>query len=133
MLALLAPLLSGVFGSAFSAVLDGYKARLAAMNSTDQMATNLAIKEIEAEIESRKNANAIILAESGRWWTAAPRALVQWSCALFVVKCIIWDKMLGWGTTDGLTGQVGDAFTAVMMMWFGGRTIEKVAQIFGKR
>ena len=130
MLALLAPLLSSVFGSAFSSIADAYKARLASINTEDKLAVDLAVKEIEAEIEARKQASIAMQMENGRWWTAAPRSLVQWSCALFVAKCIVYDKMLGLGTTDSLGGPVGDAFTAVMMMWFGGRTIEKVAQIF---
>ena len=94
------------------------------------MAVELAIKEIEAEIEARRNANTIIIAEQGRWWTAAPRAIVQWSFALFVAKVVVWDKVLGLGSTDPLNGDVASWAGMLMAMWFGGRTIEKVAQIF---
>src|SRR5258705_4806477 len=130
MLALLAPLLSSVFGSAFSSLVDGYKARLAAMNTEDKLAVDLATKDIEAEIEARKSAQAIIIAEQGRWWTAAPRALVQWSFALFVAKVVVYDNMLGLGSTDALNGDVASWAGMVMVTWFGGGTIEKVVQIF---
>ena len=40
------------------------------------MAADLAAREIEAEIEARKQASAIILAEQGRWYTAIIRPLL---------------------------------------------------------
>jgi hypothetical protein len=126
MLALLAPLLSGVFSS----IADAYKARLAATNTEDKLAVDLAVKEIEAEIAARQQAQTIIIAEQGRWWTALPRAIVQWSFAIFVAKVVVYDKVLGWGSTDALNGDIASWAGMVMVMWFGGRTIEKVAQIF---
>lgn len=123
-------ILSFIGGPIITGIIDGYKARLASINTTDAQAADLAKQEILAEIEARKAAATIILAEQGRWYTALPRTIVQYSFALFIFKCVVWDNMLGWGNTDPIRGQVGDAFTAVMVMWFGGRTIEKVAQIF---
>lgn len=117
-------------GPIVNGLIDAYKARLAAGNDSDRMAADLAAKELELERRSRELNAQIIVTEQGRWWTAAPRSLVQWSCAGFIVKCIVYDNMLGLGTTDPLGGQVGEAFTAVIVMWFGGRTLEKVAQIF---
>ncbi len=58
-----------------------------------------------AEIDARKGAQTIIIAEQGRWWTALPRALVQWSFAIFVVKCVVWDTVLGLVTTEPLGGR----------------------------
>jgi len=110
--------------------LDFYKTKLAAANTTDKLAVDLAIKEIEAEIAARAEASKVMLIENGRWWTAAPRALVQWSFALFVVKAVVWDKLMGLGSTDALHGDLASWAGMVMVMWFGGRTLEKVAQIF---
>ena len=117
-------------GPLLNNLLGAYKARLENASGQDKMPVELAIKEIEAEIEARRNANTIIIAEQGRWWTAAPRAIVQWSFALFVAKVVVWDKVLGWGSTDPLNGDVASWAGMLMAMWFGGRTIEKVAQIF---
>jgi len=117
-------------GPLLNNLLGAYKARLENASGQDKMAVELAIKEIEAEIEARRNANTIIIAEQGRWWTAAPRAIVQWSFALFVAKVVVWDKVLGLGSTDPLNGDVASWAGMLMAMWFGGRTIEKVAQIF---
>jgi hypothetical protein len=48
--------------------------------------------------------------EKGRWRTAAPRAIVQWSLATYIDKCIVWD--MGLGTTPDIKG---------------GRTLEKIS------
>ena len=114
--------------------LDFYKSKLAATNAQDKLAVDLAIKEIEAERDARVEAGKVLLIENGRWWTAAPRAIVQWSFAIFVAKCVVYDKVLGLGTTDMLGGDIANWAGMVMAMWFGGRTLEKVtakvAQIF---
>lgn len=120
------PLLNAITGP----LLEAYKARLSSANQQDAKAVELAVKEIDAEIESRKAAQAIIIAEQGRWWTAAPRSIVQWSFAIFVAKCVVYDKVFALGSTDSLQGDISSWAGMVMMMWFGGRTIEKVAQIF---
>jgi hypothetical protein len=46
---------------------DAYKAKLAAANTQDKLAVDLAVKEIEAEIAARAQGSAIIIAEQGRW------------------------------------------------------------------
>ena len=127
---MMAMILGFLGGPLLNNLLGAYKARLENASGQDKMAVELAIKEIEAEIEARRNANTIIIAEQGRWWTAMPRAIVQWSFALFVAKVVVWDKVLALGSTDPLNGDVASWAGMLMAMWFGGRTIEKVAQIF---
>lgn len=117
-------------GPVINGLIGAYKARLEATNTTEHLAADLAAKEIEAEIEARKQATLALQMENGRWWTWAPRAIVQWSFALFVGKVVVYDNMLGLGSTDPLNGDVAAWAGMVMAMWFGGRTIEKVAQIF---
>ncbi len=117
-------------GPLLTNLLGAYKARLENASGQDKMAVELAIKEIEAEIVSRAEATKVMALENGRWFTWMPRAIVQWSFALFVGKCVVWDNLLGLGTTDPLNGDISSWAGMVMAMWFGGRTIEKVAQIF---
>lgn len=126
MLAFLLSFLPSVFGS----VVEGYKAKLAAMNTTDKLAVDLATEEIRAEIVSRTEATKVLTLENGRWWTWLPRSAVQWAAAAFFVKCVVYDTLLGFGQTPALHGAIDATYTMVMAMWFGGRTIEKVAQIF---
>jgi hypothetical protein len=120
------PVLNAITGP----FLEAYKAKLAAANSQDKLAVELAVKEIEAEIEARKAANAIIIAEQGRWWTSIIRPLAALPVVVYLWKVVVYDKVLGLGTTDAITGDVATWAGVIVTTYFGGRTIEKVARIF---
>jgi hypothetical protein len=111
----------------------GWRDYLAAKNTQDAQATELAVAELKAEIEARKIASAQIIAEQGRWWTALPRPLFAAPFIIFAWKVVVWDKVLGWGTTDALTGAVADWAGYVLVAYFGGRSLEKVARVFKGR
>lgn len=113
-------------------ILDAYKAKLAAGNTQDKLAVDLAIKEIEAEIAARAEATKVMVLENGRWWTAMPRALVQWSLAVHIVA-VVFTNLTGWGSIPAIGGDIGNWFGMIMAFWFGGRTLEKVAQVFKRR
>jgi hypothetical protein len=85
---------------------------------------------IEAEIAARAQASAIIVAEQGRWWTSMIRPLAALPVVIYIWKVIVYDKVLGLGTTDAITGDVGTWAGVIITTYFGGRTIEKVARIF---
>lgn len=123
-------MLNFIGGPIITGIIDGYKAKLASVNTTDAQAVDLAKQEIAAEIEARKQATIVILAEQGHWWTSLPRAAVQYAYAVFIVKVVVWDTVLGWGSTPPLHGDIATWSGMIMAFWFGGRTVEKVAQIF---
>ena len=106
---------------------------VAAANTQDRIAADLAAKEIEAEIEARKQASAIIIAEQGRWYTAIIRPLLAFPIIIYFWKVIVWDKVLGLGTTDPITGMIADWSGMIITAYVGGRSIEKVARIFARR
>jgi len=60
-------LLSVLSAPVFNTIVEAYKAKLAAANTQDKLAVDLAVKEIEGEIAARAQASAIIIAEQGRW------------------------------------------------------------------
>jgi hypothetical protein len=126
---MLAWLASFLTGPLIQGALDAYKARLAAANAGDRIAADLAVKEIEAEIEARKSAQATIIAEQGRWWTAAVRPLWTAPFVVYTWKVVVWDICLGWGTTDAIRGDLATLMMIVAGTYFSGRTIEKVAQV----
>src|SRR3954454_24874618 len=99
-------LASFLTGPIINGAIAAYKAKLDAANSQDRIAADLAVKEIEAEIETRKQASAIVLAEQGRWYTACIRPLFAAPFVIFTWKVVVWDKVLGWGATDPLAGDV---------------------------
>jgi hypothetical protein len=117
------PVLNAITGP----IVEAYKAKLGAENNQDGKIVELASKAIDAEIGARREASKILIAEQGRWWTAAPRAITCWSFAIFVAKVVVWDKVLGLGSTDALTGDVSGWAGMVMVTWFGGRSLEKIA------
>jgi hypothetical protein len=114
-------------------VIEAYRAKLSAQNSEGQMAADLAAKAIAAEIEARKSADALIMAEQGRWYTAIIRPLLALPVVVFMWKVIVWDKVLGLGTTDALTGDVALWSGAIVTTYVGGRSLEKIARtIWGR-
>jgi hypothetical protein len=127
------PIVGAIFQPLISGLLDGYKAKLGAENTRDSLAADLAKKEIEAEIAARAAASETIKAEQGWWVTAMIRPLFAVPLALYWSKIIIWDKMLGWGSTDALGGLVGEWAGLIILAYFVGRPIEKVAMVFGRR
>jgi len=116
------PIVSGLIGA--------YKAKLAATNTTDAQAADLAAKEIAGEVALRQTEASIIRQEEGRWYTSLPRPMFAFIFIVYVGKCVIWDKVLGWGSTDPLSPELANIEMIVIGGYFGGRTIEKVARIF---
>jgi len=122
-------LASLIGGPVVTGLINAYKAKLDAANTQDRIAADLAAKEIEAEIAARKEASAIIIAEQGRWYTAIIRPLLALPLIIYLWKVIVWDKVLGLGTTDPITGMVADWIGTIITAYVGGRSIEKVARI----
>lgn len=126
--------LAGLIGGpVITGLINAYRAKLDAANTRDRLAADLAAKAIEAEIEARKQASAIIVAEQGRWYTAIIRPLLAAPVVLYLWKVIVWDKVLGLGTTDPITGMIADWTGWIITAYVGGRSIEKVARIFARR
>jgi hypothetical protein len=92
------------------------------------MAADLAAKAIEAEIEARRSADALILAEQGRWYTAIVRPLIALPVVIYLWKVIVWDKVLGLGSTDAIAGDVATWAGAIVTTYVGGRSLEKIAK-----
>lgn len=115
-------------GPLVGGMVDGYKAKLSSENTTDKILADIAGRELILDQRQRELDADQNRMEQGRWWTAAPRAIVQWSCALWIAKIVVWDKVLGLGTTIGSINDplVANAFNLIIAMWFGGRTLEKV-------
>jgi hypothetical protein len=54
-------------GPIAKALLSGYKAKLDAANTSDRIAADLAIKDIEADIEARQHASKLRMATASFW------------------------------------------------------------------
>lgn len=130
-------LLSFISGPLLGKLLDAYKAKLSANNTTEKVAADLASQQIlldkrEAEINA-----SVVIAEQGNIITRMIRPLFALPFILFTWKVVLWDKILGWGVTDPLDPKMWGVFMLVVGAYFGGRTIEKatniIADAFGKK
>ena len=130
---MLAWLASLIGGPITNGLIECYKAKLDAANTHDRIAADLAAKHIEAEIAARQQATAIIIAEQGRWYTAIIRPLLALPIIIYFWKVIVWDKVLGVGVTDPLTGLVSDWAGTIVTAYVGGRSVEKVANLLARR
>jgi hypothetical protein len=126
--------LGNLLGGPFAkAALDAYRARLTAENTSEKIAADLAAREMSVEQRERELAAEVLLAEQGRWYTALPRPLFAFAFIIYVWKVVVWDKVLGLGTTDALSGDVSHWGLIVLTAYFGGRSLEKVARILAKK
>ena len=120
-------------GPVVNGLIDGYKARLAAGNTSDKIAADLAARELNVEQRERELAAQVTIAEQGRWYTALPRPLFAGAFIIYVWKVVVWDKVFGLGTTDALSGDVAQWAMIVLTAYFGGRSLEKVAKILARK
>ncbi len=117
-------------GPIVSGLLNAYKARLASINTQDQMALDLLQKEIEADIAARSQATKLLIAEQGRWFTAMIRPLFAAPFIIFAFKVVVWDKVLGLGVTDALDPNFWSVFQTIVVSYFGLSAVERVSRIF---
>lgn len=125
--------LGNLLGGPARAAVDAYRAKLAAENTSEKIAADLAARELAVEQRESELANAMVLAEQGRWYTAVPRPLFAIAFIIYVWKVVVWDKVLGLGTTDALTGDVSQWTTIVLTAYFGGRSLEKIVRVLMKK
>ncbi len=111
-------------------LLDAYKARLQSVDNQDQKALELLEKEIDADIAARAEATKLLIAEQGRWYTAIIRPAFALPFIIFGAKVVVWDKVLGWGSTDNLDPNMWGVFQTIIVSYFGATAIERVTKIF---
>jgi hypothetical protein len=126
--------LGNLLGGPFAkAAVDAYRAKLSAENTSEKIAADLAARELGVEQRERELATQVLIAEQGRWYTALPRPLFAGAFIIYVWKVVVWDRVLGLGTTDALTGDVAQWAMIVLTAYFGGRSLEKVARIIARK
>ena len=116
------PLLGGI--------VDAYKARLAAGNDKDRIAADLAGRELQVQAREMELQTQLRIAQVGRWYE--PEKLMGYGVAVYVLKLLVFDKVLGLGTTDPLAGWVESTANLIVMFYFGKRGFENVARILRK-
>ena len=120
-------IMSFIGGPVIKGLIDAYQAHLTAVNTSEATAADLAGKEIAAQAAEQQAITNLKIAEIGHPWE--PEKLAFYIVLVFYAKCVIFDTVLGLGTTPALKGDVSMWSGLIMSFYFGKRTFENVARI----
>ena len=114
-------------GPVAKAMIQAYQAHLTAATSDKQTAATLAAQEIAAQTSEMQSIASLKIAEIGHPWEI--EKLFAYVTLFYYTKLLIWDKVLGLGTTDPLAGWVLWAANLVIGFYFTKRAAENVSTI----
>jgi hypothetical protein len=123
-------ILSFLGGPVIKGVIDGYKAKLEAGNTSERIAAELAQRELDVQRREAEVQSDYKRALIGHWYE--PTNLFGYIMVLYFGKIIVWDKVLKLGVTDSITGQGAEWAGWIMMFYVGKRGFENVARIIRK-
>jgi hypothetical protein len=114
-------------GPVIKGLIDAYQAKLKAGNTSEKIAADLATSEIAAATAETQAITQYRIAEIGH--SFEPDKLMGYFVAIYFGKLLIWDKVLGLGTTDALAGFAATTANLVVSFYFAKRGFENVARI----
>ena len=120
-------ILSFLGGPVVKALIDAYQAKLKAGNVDSKIAADLAAGEIAAQTAEISAVMQYRIAEIGHWYE--PDKLMGYCVTLYFAKLLVWDKVLGLGSTDALAGFAAITSNLVVSFYFAKRGFENVARI----
>lgn len=88
--------------------------------------TDEAKLEADKEIAHLNHQRDILLREQDNWLTRAVRPAFAYPPAIYFAKVYIWDKTLGWGSTDPLSPELHNLAMVIVGSYFATRGIEKM-------
>jgi hypothetical protein len=114
-------------GPVINGLIKAYQAKLTAGNTSEKIASDLAARELAVQEVEIKAQTQLRIAQIGKWYE--PEHLASYIFVLYIAKVVVWDTMLGLGSTPAVRGNVGDWLGLIAMFLFGKRGIENVARI----
>jgi hypothetical protein len=120
-------------GPVAKALVQSYQAKLAAGNTSERIAADVAGKEIAAQQAEIQAITQLKIAQIGHPWE--PEKLAFYVTLVFYAKVMIWDKVLGdltGGHTDEVDGAAGVWAGLIMSFYCAKRGFENVARIIRK-
>lgn len=120
-------IISFLGGPVISGLIKAYQAKLDAGTKDNKIASDLAADEIAAQTAETQAQTQYRIAELGYWYE--PDKLMGYFVAVYFGKLLIWDKVLGLGTTDPLAGFASITANLVVSFYFAKRGFENVARI----
>ena len=120
-------IISFLGGPVVKGLVDAYNAKLKAATADAKIAADLAAAEIASQTAEGNSITQYRIAELGRWH--APDKLMGYCVAIYFSKLLVFDKVLGLGSTDPLTGFASVTANLVVSFYFAKRGFENVARI----
>lgn len=123
-------LASFLSGPIINGVIKAYQAKLAAGNTSEKIASDLAARELAVQQTEVQAQSQLKIAEVGHPWEV--EKLFAYVTLIYYAKCLLWDKVFGsWtgGSTDPLGGDISTWAGLIMGFYFVKRTFENVARI----
>ncbi|WP_315731696.1 MULTISPECIES: hypothetical protein [unclassified Bradyrhizobium] len=120
-------IISFLGGPVIKGLIQAYQAKLQAGTTDAKIAADLAAAEIAAQQLEIQQTTALKIAEIGHPWEI--EKLFAYVTLVYYAKLLIWDKVLGLGTTDPLAGWALVAANLVISFYFTKRGFENVARI----
>ena len=120
-------IMSFIGGPVISGLISAYREHLKATTTDKQTASNLAGQEIAAQTAETQAITSLKIAQIGHPWE--PEKLAMYITLVYYAKCIIWDKVLGLGSTDVVAGPIAVWAGLIMSFYFAKRGAENVTTI----
>ena len=120
-------IISFLGGPVVRALIEAYSAKLKAGNVDSKIAADLAASEISSQTAETNAVMRYRIAEIGHWYE--PDKLMGYCVALYFAKLLVWDKVLGFGSTDALAGFAAITANLVVSFYFAKRGFENIARI----
>jgi len=120
-------IISFLGGPVIKGLIDAYQAKLKAGNAESKIAADLAAGEIAAQTAETNAIMQYRIAEIGHPFE--PDKLMGFCVAIYFAKLLIWDKVLGLGTTDPLGGFAATTANVIVGCYFAKRGFENIARI----
>jgi hypothetical protein len=120
MIALLAPLLGTALSTLTGSLNQAYKDRLNAKNDAERIEADKQIAFFQGQINL-----ATVAAQNDKWWST--RELIGKCALIYVFKIVVFDTVLGLGTTPDPGPQVTGIVMLVLGFYFGGKAVMDIA------
>lgn len=123
-------IISFLGGPVIKGLIDAYQAKLKAGNTSEKIASETAAGEMAVqtvEINAQKDYK---IAALGYWYE--PDKIMGYAVAVYFAKLLIYDKVLGLGSTDPLAGFAEVTANLIVAFYFAKRGFENIARIIKK-
>jgi len=120
-------IISFLGGPVIKGLIDMYQAKLKAGNVDSKIAADLAAGEIAAQTAETNAITQYRIAEIGHPFE--PDKLMGYCVAIYFAKLLVWDKVLGLGTTDPLGGFAAVTANVIVGCYFAKRGFENITRI----